>query len=170
MILEKVVIGVGLLVVYFLDGSSLFELGNAIKPDFMAVFVVFFALRKGASYGLWIGFFGGLLTDTALGGEIGPMGQMSYKIGLHSLVFSLLGYITGKITRSAFNENYFSITIYVFAFTLLSRLATYFIYTLVFYPNENYSFLTTSVYNGVIAPLAFFILTWLYKMENSQDG
>ncbi|EMY02379.1 rod shape-determining protein MreD-like protein [Leptospira interrogans str. 2002000626] len=69
MILEKLVIAIGILIAHFLNGSNLFEIGSAIKPDFMILLVLFFALRRGPLYGLWIGFFGGLLTDSGLGGE-----------------------------------------------------------------------------------------------------
>lgn len=168
MILEKIVIVVGMLLAYFLDGSNIFELGRAIKPDFMAIFVVFFAIRRGPLTGLWIGFFGGLLTDSAIGGEIGQAGQVFYKIGLHSLVFSVMGYITGKFSRRAFNENYLSVSVYVFIFTFISRVFTYAVYAVFFHSNLNYSFFLPSIYNGVIGPLAFFILTWIYKMENAN--
>ena len=170
MILEYVVIGVGLLIAYFLDGSNIFELGNAIRPDFMAIFIIFFALRKGPMFGLWIGFVGGLLTDAALGGEIGDTGVVFYKIGLHSLVFSVMGYLTGKFARSAFNENYLSVTIYVMMFTLVSRILIYLVYSLFFHSNLNYSFISSSLYNGVIGPVSFFILSWVYRMEAEQNG
>ena len=170
MILEYIVIVIGLLTSYFLNGSNLFELGNAVKPDFMVIFVVFFALRRGPMFGLWIGFFGGLLTDSALGGVIGEGGETFYKIGLHSLVMSVLGYIIGKFARGSFHENYLSVTIYLFLFTLASRVMIYLVYIMFFHKNLNYSFFPTSIYNGIIAPVAFFILTWAYKLEEGDDG
>ncbi len=170
MILEKIVIFAGILVAYFLNGSNLFELGKSIKPDFMILLVTFFALRKGALSGLWIGFFGGLLSDAGLGGEIGAGGIIHYKVGLHSMSFSLLGYAIGKFGRSAYSENFLSVCVVNFAITLVSRLLTYFLFVIFFHSNENYGFLTTSIYNGAIAPIVFFILTWAYRLEPAEGS
>lgn len=41
MILEKLVIAIGILIAHFLNGSNLFEIGSAIKPDFMILLVLF---------------------------------------------------------------------------------------------------------------------------------
>ena len=108
MILERIVIGVGILLAHILNGTNLFDIGTAIKPDFMILFVIFFALRKGGMSGLWIGFIGGLLTDAALGGEEGLGGKVYYKIGIHSLSFSIIGYLLGKFGRISYNENFVS--------------------------------------------------------------
>ena len=56
MILERIVIGIGILLAHVLNGTNLFDIGTAIKPDFMILLVIFFALRKGGMSGLWIGF------------------------------------------------------------------------------------------------------------------
>jgi len=165
MILDKVFIIIGVLLAHFLNGSNLFELGNAIRPDFMIVFVIFFALRKGALVGLWLGFFGGLLTDTALGGEVSAENLVFYKIGLHSLSYALVGYFIGKLTRNAYTENYFSITVYVLIFTFISRVLTYLLFLLFFHSNSNYSFVYVSLYNAFLGPLLFFVFTWIYRLE-----
>lgn len=168
MILEKVFIIIGMLLAHFLNGSNLFELGNAIRPDFMVIFVIFFAFRKGAMYGLWLGFCGGLLTDTSLGGEIGPDDAIYYKIGLHSLSYSLIGYIIGKVTRNAYTENYISITIYVFGFTLFSRILTYLLFWMFFHSNHSYSFFYVSLYNAFIGPALFFFFTWAFRLDPDE--
>lgn len=51
MILEKLVIAVGILIAHFLNGSNFFEIGSAIKPDFMILLVLFFLFEKGGT--LW---------------------------------------------------------------------------------------------------------------------
>ncbi|GBF51000.1 cell shape-determining protein [Leptospira ryugenii] len=168
MILEKVFIIFGMLLAHFLNGSNLFELGNAIRPDFMIIFVIFFAFRKGGLYGLWLGFFGGLLADTALGGEIGPDNLIYYKIGLHSFSYAITGYLVGKVARGAYTENYVSTTIYVFGFTILSRILTYLLFWLFFHSNHSYSFLYVSIYNAFIGPAMFFLLTLAYRLEHDE--
>jgi rod shape-determining protein MreD len=169
MIVEKLVIAVGILFSHFLNGSTIFELGGSYKPDFMMIFVIFFALRKGPLYGLWIGFFSGLLTDSGLGGETGADQVVYYKIGLHSMSYSIIGYIMGKFTRSAYNENYLSITIYTFIFTLVSRFFTYLLFILFFHPNDSYSFFGTALYTALLSPIFFFLLTWIYQL-NQDEG
>ncbi|MCZ8239195.1 MAG: rod shape-determining protein MreD [Leptospiraceae bacterium] len=169
MIIEKVVILIGMLFAHFLNGSNLFELGGSFKPDFMMIYIIFFSLRKGSLYGIWIGFLGGLLTDSGLGGETGADQVTYYKIGLHSFTFSIIGYIVGKFTRNAYNENYLSISIYNFIFTLLSRIILYFMFILFFHDNLNYSFLSTSIYTSILAPLFFFFLTWVFKLEADES-
>ncbi|MCC6274476.1 MAG: rod shape-determining protein MreD [Leptospiraceae bacterium] len=170
MILEKIVIFSGILVAYFLNGSNIFELGKSIKPDFMILLVTFFALRKGALSGLWIGFFGGLLSDAGLGGEVGVGGAIHYKVGLHSMSFSIIGYLIGKFGRSAYSENLLSVCVVNFAVTLLSRIFTYALFVMFFHSNQTYGFLATSVYNGAIAPIVFFILTWAYRLEPTEGS
>ncbi|AVQ11051.1 Rod shape-determining protein MreD [Leptospira santarosai] len=171
MILEKLVIAIGILIAHFLNGSNLFEIGLAIKPDFMILLVIFFALRRGALYGLWIGFFGGLLTDSGLGGEIIAIGNVvTYKIGLHSLTFCLIGYFVGKFARSAYHENYFSITIYSLLITFVTRVATYYLFSIFFHENMSYSLFFTSFFNALIAPAFFYALTWIYQLDHMGDA
>lgn len=168
MILEKAIIGIVVLIAHFFNGSSWLELGSGIKPDFMVLLVVFFALRRGPLYGLWVGFFGGILTDSGLGAEIQSNGQMEYMIGLHSLTFSMMGYLTGKFARSAYQENFLSIMVYAFFLTLFTRIATYYIFLFFFHENANYSFVYTSVYNALMAPVVFYIMSWIFKMDSGD--
>lgn len=168
MILEIVVIFIGIVLSHVLNGSNIFDIGTSIKPDFVILFFSFFSLRRGELSGLWIGFFGGLLSDAALGGEEGIDGKVFYKIGVHALSFSLVAYIVGKFTRAYYNENFVSIMVFAFSITLVTRIVTYFIFGFFFHQNSNFSFLTTAIYNMLIAPLTFFIFSWIYKLEVSE--
>ncbi|GBF38761.1 rod shape-determining protein MreD [Leptospira hartskeerlii] len=166
MILEYIVIGAGILISHFLNGTNLFEI-SGFKPDFMVIFVLFFALRRGTMAGIWIGFFGGLLSDSGLGGEI--VGNVvTYKIGLHSLTFCIMGYIVGKFARPAYHENQISIMLYSLVVTLISRIASYFLFSLFFHENLNYSIISTSIFNGAIAPIFFWVLGKLYRLEQAE--
>lgn len=169
MILEKIVIGIGLVLAHFLNGSNLFELGPAIKPDFVFLFIIFFALKKGELSGLWIGFFGGLLSDAGLGGEIGEGGRVYYKIGIHTLSFCIVGYLVGKFARAKYNETFIYISITIFLLSIATRVFTYILFLMFFHPNENYSFFSNSIYNAFIAPVTFFALSWVYKIELSEE-
>jgi rod shape-determining protein MreD len=169
MILDYLVVFAGIFLAHVLNGTTLFEFGVNIKPDFVVILVVFFALRRGEVSGLWVGFLGGLLTDASLGAEeIG--GKVFYKIGVHSLSYSLGGYLLGKFGRDYYTENYLSITIYAFIMTFVMRGVTYFLFSSFFYPNENYSYLASSIYNAALAPLTFFLLSWVYRLEQKEGG
>jgi rod shape-determining protein MreD len=168
MIFEKIIILAGIIMVHIINGSNLFDFGPEIKPDFMILYVLFFSLRKGEMSGLWIGFIGGLLTDAGLGGEEGIDGRIYYKIGIHALSYSLTGYLLGKFGRSIYNENYLSITIYALLVSVIMRAMTYFLFNFFFYPNLNYSLLISSIYNAAIAPISFFIFSWIFKLQPSE--
>ena len=64
MILEKVVIGIAIFVSYFLQTSVDFFALGSIKPDFLLILTVYFALYRGSFSALWIGFFGGTCSVT----------------------------------------------------------------------------------------------------------
>ncbi|MCB1191283.1 MAG: rod shape-determining protein MreD [Leptospiraceae bacterium] len=169
MILEKIVIVIGLVLAHFLNGSNLFELGPAIKPDFVFLFILFFAIKRGGLSGIWIGFLGGLLSDAGLGGEIGEGGRVYYKIGIHALSFCLVGYLVGKFARARYNENFISVSITIFLLTLVARVFTYLLFLAFFHPNQNYSFFSNSIYNAFIGPVTFFVLSWVYKIELAEE-
>lgn len=164
MILEFVVILAGIFLTNVLDSTTLFEFGAGIKPEFTILFVIFFSLKKGELTGLWIGFLGGLLADASLGAEE-VAGKFYYKVGIHSLSYSLIGYLLGKFSRNYYSENYISISVYAFLFTLAMRGFSYFLFAIFFYQNQNYSIFANSLYNAVIAPLSFFIFSWVYRLE-----
>ncbi len=168
MILELLVIAAGIFLVNVLDSTRLFDIAG-VRPDFTILLVIFFSLKKGQLSGLWIGFFGGLLADVSFGAEeIG--GKVYDKIGIHSLSYSLVGYFLGKFGRNYYSENYISISTYAFLFTVIIKGFSYILFSIFFYKDQNYSVLATSIYNTAIAPLSFFIFSWVYKLEGIEGN
>ena len=55
MILEKIVIGIAIFVSYFLQTSVDFFALGSVKPDFLLILTVYFALYRGSFAALWIG-------------------------------------------------------------------------------------------------------------------
>ena len=105
MILEKVVIGIAIFVSYFLQTSVDFFALGSVKPDFLLILTVYFALYRGSFAALWIGFFGGLLQDINLGGYTNLVKQdMQYYIGTSALAKTVIGYVAGKVARDIGNE------------------------------------------------------------------
>lgn len=167
MILETIVVLAGIFLANVLDSTRLFEFVGGVKPDFTILLVIFFALKKGGLAGLWVGFLGGLLADASFGAEeIG--GKIYDKVGIHSLSYSLIGYLLGKFGRNYYSENYISITIYAFLFTIIIKSFSYFLFSIFFYKDHNYSVWASSIYNAAIAPLSFFIFSWVYKLDATE--
>lgn len=167
MILEIIVVLAGIFLANVLDSTRLFELVAGIKPDFTILLVIFFSLKKGELSGLWVGFLGGLLADASFGAEE-INGKIYDKIGIHSLSYSLVGYLLGKFGRNYYSENYISISVYAFILTLIIKGFSYFLFAIFFYKDQNYSIWASSVYNAAIAPLSFFIFSWIYRLETTE--
>lgn len=161
-------IAAGVFLVYFLGRATLFDITPTIRPDFMFIFTMFFALRRGGLTGLWVGFIGGLLLDMDLGEEDGLNGIKYYKLGLHALSYSIFGYFLGKFGRNMYSESFLSVMVSAFVLTLLARGFTYFLFTFFFHDTANYSFFSTAIYNCIIAYPFFYILSWIYRMYSTE--
>lgn len=167
--LEWLAIAAGLIVSDFLNGIQLFQLGPSIQPDFILIFIVYFALKKGGFAGVWIGFFGGILVDA----EIGILkdvvaGYQSY-IGLHSLPYALIGYVIGDLIRPLYRPTIYSSMLTVFASSLFARIAIYLLNIIFFQEDQTYRLLWVPIYTAVVAVIYFSVLSVLYKFENRQE-
>ena len=71
MLFEKIMIGAGIILVHFVNRSSIIDLSDKLpfpfQPDLLFIFTIFFALRRGGLTGLWVGFLSGILIDIDLG-------------------------------------------------------------------------------------------------------
>lgn len=68
-----------------------------IRPDFLLIFVIWFAWHEGPAYGTLIGFFAGLIHDAYL---------VNF-FGLSSLGKSISGFIAGLISRQSATQKSF---------------------------------------------------------------
>jgi rod shape-determining protein MreD len=170
MVLEGIVIFIGILFSDFLNGSELFELGNSIKPDFILIITVFFALKRGPFAGIWVGFIGGILTDADLGIIMDSNVDPITMIGLHSFAYTLIGFLVGNYLRSVYRDSTLATGLLTFAACLVSRFIIYLFYYLFFGSIESYSFFSVSIYTAILAATVWFsLLAWLYKIEQKQD-
>ncbi|MBW7858049.1 MAG: rod shape-determining protein MreD [Leptonema sp. (in: Bacteria)] len=170
MILEFLVIFLGMIVSYFLKDMNFLSLQfdvlntGIIYPDFLLIFVVFFALQRGEFSGLWIGFFAGLLEDSTILRFSDSTDPFTMILGLHSFAYTLLGFILGKMNRSLARENISTSIIVVFTSTLLTRLLVWLLMGIVNQFYVSYSFLSTAFYTAAISPIWFALLAWLYRV------
>jgi len=175
MILEYLVIVLGMFLSYFLKDvnflSLQFDVLNTgiIYPDFLLIFVIFFALNRDEFTGLWIGFFSGLLEDsTILQFSSNGADPFTSLIGLHSFAYTILGFTMGKINRMIDRDNTSTILIIVFIATLLTRLMVWLLMGMVNQFYTSYSFLSTAFYTAAIAPIWFALLGWMYRLSGGK--
>lgn len=172
--LNVAVIAAGILVSFFLKGFNFLSLnfeklgGSVIYPDFLLIFVIFFALRRGEFAGLWIGFFAGLLEDAGLLGYTQRTGEFLPIIGTHALVYCLTGFILGKVNRLMDKDRTATVVLLVFVTTLLERAFVWLLVGLLEDFNKSYSFMGPAVYTALLAPVWFFILSWVYQIQDER--
>lgn len=98
---------------FFLQYGLLNNLGWGIFcPQLMMFFPVFAGLLRGSTAGLGHGLVCGLLMDLVIGRFI----------GLNMLVWAAIGWLTGRLSRGLFKENYLIAIVAVFLAYLLSCL------------------------------------------------
>jgi len=114
--LEKSVIALSILISYFLQTSVSFFSLAGVKPDFLLILTIYFAVFRGSFSGLWIGFMGGLLQDFNLGGILDiQSNQMEFFTGIHALPKALVGFIVGKLSRNINKESPLIISLMLFS-------------------------------------------------------
>ncbi len=165
MLLEKIIIGVAIVVSYFLQTSvEFFRLGD-LKPDFLLLLTVYFAMHRGEFTGLWVGFFGGLLQDINLG--IIPTltyEKIRYYLGINILPKSIVGYLAGKGSQGFRKDSYFSWMALIFVFSLIKGILLFFL-TAIFHGAVAGQTIVTvilpeSIYNSLLSIVWFKLLFW----------
>ena len=168
MILEAAVIAVGIVVSFFLKDVNFLAL-SSVYPDFLLMFLIYFSLRRGEFSGIWIGFFSGLLEDSSILSFSERVGHYVPLIGTHMFFYTLAGFTLGKLNRIIDRRSMVPIVVVVFATTLLVRITIWFSNGILQDFNKNYSFLPVAAYSAMLAPVWFWILSWLYRYT-SEEG
>ncbi len=162
----------GLLLSYFLKDVQFLSLDlpffntGLIYPDFLLIYIAFFALTRGELAGTWVGFFAGLLEDGTNWVFDGSDGGFSTIIGVHSFVYSLLGYTLGFF-RQYFQTYQTSFTILLlFVVSILSRFFIWILHAMIDSLNMNYPILGPALYTSVLSPVWFSFMSWLYRIQS----
>ncbi len=168
MFIETAVIGVGIIVSFFLKDVNFLAL-SSVYPDFLLMFVIYFSLRRGEFSGIWLGFFSGLLEDSSILTFSQRAGQYVPLIGTHMFFYTLAGFILGKLNRIIDRRSMVPVVVVVFVTTLLVRFQIWLAHGLLQEFNKNYSFLAVAAYTALLAPVWFWLLSWLYRYT-SEEG
>ncbi len=175
MILEKVVIAIAIFVSYFLQTSVDFFALGSIKPDFLLILTIYFALYRGAFAALWIGFFGGLLQDINLGGYTNLVKQdLQYYIGTSALAKTIVGYIAGKFARNI-NKDATSLIVVIVFFACLVKGILMFFTVAIFHNGTHASALITivlpeSLFTAILSIIWFRLLRWAFPTVEKVEG
>lgn len=175
MILEKIVIGIAIFVSYFLQTSVDFFALGSVKPDFLLILTVYFALYRGSFVALWIGFFGGLLQDINLGGYTNLVKQdMQYYIGTSALAKTVIGYVAGKVARDINKDATSLIVIVVFVACLIKGIIMFFTVA-IFHSSAHAASLITIVlpealFTAILSIIWFRLLRWAFPTVEKTEG
>ena len=168
MLIEILVIFIGLIFSYFLKDINFLSLQfdflrtGSIYPDFLLIFLIYFTLRTNEMWGIWLGFFGGLLEDTTILNFNSSNSEYIQLIGIHTLIYPIMGFILGKINRYLDIDNIRTIIFVTFVTSLSTRLMIWLIMGIVEEFYHSYSFIGPSIYTSILAPIWFFLLKWIY--------
>ncbi len=175
MILEIGAVALGMLISFFLKdinflGVDLTFLNSGlIYPDFLLMFIIYFAMHRGEFSGLWIGFFAGLMEDSGLLRFMTARQEFVPLIGVHALIFALTGFTLGKIQRFFDREHYLPQLVVVFATTLIVRLVTWSVMGFLDEFNHSYSFLGPAIYTTILSPIWFYLLGIFYRFMERES-
>ena len=174
MILEKLVILARIFVSYFLQTSADFFRLWEIKPDFLLILTVYFALYKGRFAGIWVGFIGALLQDINLGGVASESSDtIKYYLGTYSISKPILGYLAARVAPNINKDGTLVIMVLIFALSLIGELMTFTVVG-VFHGNIAAQAIVRKVipvsfYNALISILWFRLLRWALPVERTSD-
>jgi rod shape-determining protein MreD len=165
MILTYVFTIVIVLLSLLIQGHASFDILRiaGVKPDLIFITVVYLSYCFGSFYGEVTGFAGGLLQDAV---SRSPLGLLTFpKVAL--------AFVVGMFGRSIFKSNILTISLLLFAASLVKGFLTLFL-CYVFHEAAAQSILTIilpeSFYNALLAPPLFFIFDKIFEKELENKG
>ena len=159
------VVGI-LIIINIILESTIFQYLRifGVKPDFIIIIMVSYAIMRGSSYGAFIGLGSGLLFDMLYGRAI----------GINALSYMITGYIIGQAHENVFKDSFIPAVIFnigaVFIQQNLCFLATYFsnnfgengvsyVYILV------KTIIPLCLYNGLVGGILY---RYIYKLDEKK--
>lgn len=156
--IKKIAINIGLISLIYLFQVTLFQWVsvNHIRPNFILIAVVFVAFLRGDVHGVIYGFSLGLLQDMFFG----------HSIGFNFILYSLIGYFTGKSHDYYAKENLmmplvwvgtasltYNLMLFLLSFLLRGRLQVFYYLFYVILPDLTYTLL--------IGLLSYRLFVWI---------
>ncbi len=172
--LEFLLLILTIFISYFLQTNLDFLVLGHIKPDFLFILTIFFAIKKGPFYGTWIGFMGGMLQDINLSGLLlSSTMEQSFYIGTYALPKTLIGFMVGYLPNLVTVDHGFMYFFTLFFTSLLKGILVFWL-IIIFYSTtgESYAFTTTilteSLYTACISLVWWRSLETLFFEKNTK--
>ena len=154
---------IGILVIFNLIlESTLFQYMRigGVKPDFVIVFVVAYAILRGKNYSTFIGLFSGILVDLMYG----------QVIGVNALAYMLTGFLIGQFHESVFKDSYFPAILFnitaVLVYQHIFLLISYFTKVDIIYTNALLNVIIPQcVYNALIGGVLY---RYFFRLDNKN--
>jgi rod shape-determining protein MreD len=175
MFLEAGALAFGILISFFLKDINFLGLNfgfigtGIIYPDFLLLFLIFFALHKREFSGIWIGFFAGILEDSGLLSFSQSQHEFLPIIGVHALIYTIAGFITGKISRFIDKTHIIPQMVVVFTAIVIIRILVWLLMGIIDQFNNTYSFFWPAFYTALLTPIWFVMLKWLYQVHGEDE-
>jgi rod shape-determining protein MreD len=165
MILTYVFTGAIILVSLLIQGHPSFDILRiaGVKPDLIFITVVYLSYCFGSFYGEVTAFIGGLLHDAV---SNSPLGLLTFpKVAV--------AFIVGMFGRTLFKSNILTISLLLFAASLVKGFITLFL-CYVFQEASASSILSIilpeAFYNALLAPPLFYIFDKIFERELEKEG
>jgi rod shape-determining protein MreD len=168
MMIEIFVVFLGLIFSYFLKDINFLSLqfdflkSGSVYPDFLLIFLIYFSLKTNEMWGIWLGFFAGLLEDSTILQFSPKNNEYIHLIGIHTLIYPIMGFILGKINRYLDINNIRTIIFVTFGCSFITRFLIWILMGIIDKFYQSYSFIAPSIYTSILAPVWFFFLKWIY--------
>jgi rod shape-determining protein MreD len=149
--MDKIFIPLLAMVVVVLQTTLIPQIAIAgIAPDLIFLFVIFLALQRQTTIGIWFAFCLGLLQDISGGGIL----------GLNALLLLGLAYLALYLRQKFFQENFISQILIILLFTILHQFLAFFwlntlLHTQFVFGQCITRALGMSLYHAVVGPVVF---------------
>lgn len=159
--MSKVFKGLALLIIFVLQSTllSFIEI-KGVKPDILLIVIVIFSVFGGSLEGSIYGLIGGILQDIFFG----------HAVGFNMLIYMLIGFIFGEISKNLFKEKFVT----VMSMVVLATFIKHVIYILLMVIMDSlvplspliFAILIEAFYNAIISYIIFYFIIKYKKKRN----
>jgi rod shape-determining protein MreD len=136
---------------------------GGVKPDLLFIAIIYVSYSFGSFYGQTVGFISGLFHDAV---SNSPLGLLAFPK-------MVLGFLAGMFGRGVIKENILTVSLLLFAASLLKGVITLFLSYLFHHASISMVLdiiIPESFYNALLAPPLFVIFDKIFEKELEREG
>jgi rod shape-determining protein MreD len=139
-----------------------------IKPNFVIIFLLFFAACQGQFWGELLGFICGLTLDLLIALET------QIPLGMHSFTYTIVGFLSGMLKDKFYINNILLSFLLVFITSFFSESLVLGLNVIFVNYREDFSkvlrtLLALAFYNALITPLIFYLLNKIFNFNKQPQ-